>query len=130
MWCFYEKGSLEQTQRAFKKILKLINFFEEARARRISNPSEFETITKGVRGSGKDLKAVKRTLTRWLVPWVLLVVSVIYYFTKPPDLNHSLLVYFFQGAVIAMIFCPARFLSCAGIRKGNLGCFMISTRPS
>lgn len=129
------KEASRKRKERLDNILKLIKFFDEARARRISNPSEFETITKGVRGSRKDLKAVKKDfdkmvslaesskkirklvrvtsaleITSFCLFVVVLIVSVIYYFTKPSGLNQSLLVYFFQGAVIAMIVLPCTFL--------------------
>lgn len=130
------------TEKTFRKrkerldnILKLIEFFDEARARRISDPSKFETITKGVRGSRKDLKAVKKDfdkmvslaesskkirrmvrvtsaleITSFFLFVVVLAISVMQYLIELPSLNQSLLIYLLQGAVIAMIVLPCTFL--------------------
>jgi len=123
---------MAKKEERINKIIKLIEFFEKARALRISNPQEFETIWKDVRsigGSRKDLKAIKKAFDKVItrvksfektkklvkitsileIASFCLLAAILIIFITVYLAKLLLPIYFFLGAATAMIILPPMF---------------------
>jgi len=145
------KEILRKRKERLDEIIKVIEFFEKARARKISSPSEYDKVVIGVRDSEKHLKAVKKYYTKMVnlatshkkinlmikitsvlhavsffvftaVIVVSLVILLMYFLVKPLTLNY-LLFYFFQGIVIAMVILLSIFPVMRGYTEKKLKAF-------